>query len=402
MSQYQRHQNVTWPSCWAGATIVQFLLERYLRLLIIRYAMKEINNDPNILPNITLGFQIYDSCRVLQKELEGTLWMITGQNRAIPNYQCQKRNRLAAFIGYSTSTFSMLMAHILGVIRYPQISHVSTSSRLSDKTQFPFFLRTAPSDAFQSKGLAQMLLYFQWTWVGMIADSNDYGYQGIQAVRQEFIKSGACVEFLEYIQSSRPDRNIPRIIQTIKKSRAKTIIIFTSEADLIPLFDECLRHNITGKLWVASDGWATSSLLAFEKYAKLLTGTLGFYFSVEQIPGFQDYTENFNFSKVLEEPWDRMFWENNIGCSFLDVKNITFNRERPNRNCTVDDRLENFQISLNNVSNFGMSYNLYNAIHVIAKAMHNLNLCRVGEGPFLNGSCSDVFNIKPWQVRNLQ
>ncbi|XP_040272543.1 extracellular calcium-sensing receptor-like [Bufo bufo] len=287
---------------------------------------------------------------------------------------------------------------VIAAATHKEISHVSTSSRLSDKTQFPSFLRTAPSDAFQSKGLAQLLLHFQWTWVGMIADSNDYGYQGIQGVRQEFIKSGACVEFLEYIQSSSPDHNIPRIIQTIKKSRAKIIIIFASEADLILLFDGCLRHNITVKLWVASDGWANSSLLVFEKYSKLLTGTLGFYFSVGQIPGFQDYTKNFNFSKVLEEPWDRMFWENNIGCTFLDVKNIIFNRERPNRNCTVDDRLENFQISLNNVSHFGMSYNLYNAIYVIAKAMHDLSLCRVGEGPFLNGSCSDILNIKPWQV----
>ncbi|XP_044132788.1 vomeronasal type-2 receptor 26-like [Bufo gargarizans] len=47
-------------------------LDKYLQLQIIN-AMKEIINDPDIVPNITLGFQIYDSCRVLQKELKGTL-----------------------------------------------------------------------------------------------------------------------------------------------------------------------------------------------------------------------------------------------------------------------------------------------------------------------------------------
>ncbi|XP_075715688.1 extracellular calcium-sensing receptor-like [Rhinoderma darwinii] len=359
--------------------------------------MTEINNNPNILPNITLGFQIYDSCRVLQKELEGTFWMITGQKRAIPNYQCQKRNRLAAFIGYTTSTFSILMAHILRVIRYPQISHVSTSSILSDRTQFPFFLRTAPSDAFQSKGLAQLLLHFGWTWVGMIADSNDYGYQGIQGVRQEFLKSGACVEFLEYIQYNRPDRNIPRIIQTIEKSRAKIVIVFASDFDIITLFDQLVQHNISQKLWVASEGWATSNLLSFDRYSKLLAGTMGFAYASEHIPGFQDFIENFNSSN-LKEPWDGMFWEANVGCSFLDFKDTTFNRERPKRNCTLDERLENYHINLNNITSLRNLYNLYNAIYVIAKALHDLCLCRAGGGPILNGSCPGSLNIKPWQV----
>ncbi|XP_075128881.1 LOW QUALITY PROTEIN: extracellular calcium-sensing receptor-like [Leptodactylus fuscus] len=360
----------------------RYQLDKYLQLQTIRYAMKEINNNPNLLPNITLGFQIYDSCRVLQKELEGTLWMITGQNRGIPNYQCQKRNRLAAFIGYTTSTFSILMAHILSLFRYPQISHVSTSSLLSDRTQFPSFFRTAPSDCFQSKGLAQLLLHFRWTWVGMIADSNDYGYQGIQGVRQEFIKSGACVEFLEYVQNNRPDRNFPRIIQTIQKSRAKTVVIFATDVDIILMFEEFLRLNITGKLWVASEGWATSNSLSSDRYSQLLAGTLGFDYSREPIPGFQDYIENFNYSKVLVEPWDGMFWEGTIGCAFLDFTNVTFNREGPNRNCTVDERLQKYQISVNNITNLGMLTNLYNAIHVIAKTMHDLSLCRVGEGAF--------------------
>ncbi|XP_056425693.1 extracellular calcium-sensing receptor-like [Hyla sarda] len=375
----------------------KFPLEKYLQLQTIRFAMKEINNDPNLLPNMTLGFQILDSCRVLQKELEGTLWMITGQNKAIPNYQCLKRNQLAAFIGFTTSTYSILMAHILKVLRYPQVSHVSSSSLLSDKTQFPFFLRTAPSDSFQSKGLAQLLLYFNWTWVGMIADSNDYGYQGIQGVRQELIKYGACVEFIEYVQSNRPDRNIPRIIRTIKESQAKTIIIFASDVDIISLFDEILLHNITEKLWVASEGWSTPTLLSFNRYIKILKGTIGFAYSSEHIQGFEDYVENFNSSRLSEEPWDGMFWEDHIGCAFLKFKNMTFNHERPSRNCTIYERLENFQISLNVTSRRAL-YNLYNAIHLIAKAIHDLSSCKVGEGPFLNGSCSDIFYFKPWQV----
>ncbi|CAJ0962195.1 unnamed protein product, partial [Ranitomeya imitator] len=79
------------------------------------------HSNPELLPNITLGYQIYDTCSVLQRELEGTLWMMTEGTKAIPNFKCQRKEKLAAIIGHSTSTFSILMAHILGLNRYPQV-----------------------------------------------------------------------------------------------------------------------------------------------------------------------------------------------------------------------------------------------------------------------------------------
>ncbi|KAM4675737.1 vomeronasal type-2 receptor 26-like [Discoglossus pictus] len=49
------------------------------------------------------------------------MWMLTGQNKAIPNYSCRENTPLTAVIGHSMSTYSILMAHILGVYRYPQV-----------------------------------------------------------------------------------------------------------------------------------------------------------------------------------------------------------------------------------------------------------------------------------------
>ncbi|XP_072254976.1 extracellular calcium-sensing receptor-like [Pyxicephalus adspersus] len=360
--------------------------------------MEEINKNPNLLPNVSLGFQIFDSCRVLQKELEGTLWMTTGLTKPIPNFQCQKRKEPVAIIGYSTSTFSILMAHILRVMKIPQISHISTSFLLSDRTQFPFFLRTAPSDAFQSKGLAHLMLHFGWTYVGMIADSNDYGFQGIQGVRQEIIKFGACVAFLEYIQYSRPDKNIPRIIQTIKNSKANAIVMFASDVDLVTLLEELKYQNVTKKTWVASEGWATSTLLSSEEYSTQLAGTMGFAYYSEHIEGFNEFIENIRFSKQSQEFWDLMFFEENAGCNVLDYRNITFIRERPTKNCTDNGIIEKFRISLGDLTSIRILYNLYSAVYVIAKALHDLSVCKNGNGPFPNGSCSDIWNSKPWQV----
>ncbi|XP_072254978.1 extracellular calcium-sensing receptor-like [Pyxicephalus adspersus] len=272
----------------------------------------EINNNSEILPNITLGFWVYDSCSTLQRELEGTLWMLTGQSQAIPNFQCQRQVKLAGIIGHSTSTYSILMAHILGLSRYPQISHFSTSSLLSDRTRFASFFRTVPSDAFQSKGLAQLVLHFGWTWVGLVASANDYGQQGIQVIKQEILKSGACVEFTVYIQLDQLTRNIPHIAQVIKASTAQAIVVFSTDVNFLTLLNELLKQNITDKTWVASEAWSTSSLLASEKYSKLLAGTIGFAFYSGNIPGLKQHLDHINPSEPPEWPWNWMFWEESI------------------------------------------------------------------------------------------
>ncbi|MEE6505886.1 hypothetical protein FKM82_007357 [Ascaphus truei] len=324
--------------------------------------------------------------------------MITGQNKVIPNYRCQGREQLAAIIGHSTSTISILMAHILGLNRYPQISHFSTSSLLSDRTQFPSFFRTVPSDAFQSHGLAQLVLHFGWTWVGLVAVANDYGQQGIQVIRGEILKAGACIAFMEYIKSIRPDNNIPRIVQTIKQSTAKAVVVFSTDLSLIPFFDEILKQNVTEKVWVASEAWAISTFLAADKYSRILVGTIGFAFYSGHIPGFQDSIDHIQLFEPPGEAWTKMFLEESVGCAFLDFGDFAFSREKPARNCTGIVGMDIFQKAFNNTPNLRIAYNLYSAVYVIAKALHDLHICREAEGPFSYGSCSDLWNFKPWQL----
>ncbi|XP_018416468.1 PREDICTED: extracellular calcium-sensing receptor-like [Nanorana parkeri] len=375
-----------------------FLLDRYLQLQTFRYAVKEINSDPRILSNITLGFRFYDPCRALQKELQGTLCMLSGQNKAIPNFQCQQKERLAAIIGHSTSTYSIIMAHILGLTRYPQISYLSTSHLLSDRTQFPSFFRTVPSDVFQSQGLAHLVLHFGWTWVGLIAFDNDYGFHGIRILQQNILRLGVCVEFIVYIQSSRPDRNMPHIIQTIKKSTAKAVVIFAPEAELIFLFNGLIKPNVTGKTWVASEAWATSSILLNENKWEILLGTVGFAFHSDYFEGFHELFNRIKFSNESVDTLNNMFLEGNIGCEFKEFQNVTFQREKPPRTCTLEEKIKNLRIGMSNVTNLRSLYYLYCAVKVIAQALHDLSMCKKGNGTFINRSCSGISNFRPWQM----
>ncbi|MEE6505887.1 hypothetical protein FKM82_007358 [Ascaphus truei] len=360
--------------------------------------MEEINRRHDLLPNLTLGFQIYDSCRVLQSELDGTLKMLTGQKQGIPNFSCQEKPPLAAIIGHSTSTYSILMAHILGLYRYPQISIYSTSALLSDRTQFPSFFRTVPSDAFQSQGLAQLVLHFGWTWVGLIALGDDYGEQGIQVIKQEILKAGACVAFTEFILLSRLDKNTPHLTRVIRESTATALVVFSIDVEMGQLLDEMLRQNITGKTFVASEAWSISNVLSMDKYSTILSGSMGFAYHSTTITGFRGYLNSIHPFNTPGQTWTKKFWEEAFGCKFLDQRNLTGLWDNPAKLCTGNEDLESIQNKYNYMSSLRSSYNIYTAIYIIATALHDLQTCQEGRGPFYNGSCANIRDFKPWQL----
>ncbi|XP_075061872.1 extracellular calcium-sensing receptor-like [Mixophyes fleayi] len=376
---------------------IRFDIENYQMLQATLFSLEEINNNHNILPNITLGLHAYDSCDVLHLDLKGSLQVLTGLNTAIPNYRCLPDIPLAAVLGASISTHSISIAQILGLSRLPQISYYSTSSLLSDRTQFPSFFRTVPSDAFQSHGLARLILHFRWSWVGLLAADNDYGQLGIQLVRQEIVRAGACVEFSESIQMSQPNRNAPHIVKVIKRSTAKVVVVFCNTIDLIPVLNEWLRQNVSKKILIASESWSTDNLFSTGKFSKLLSGTIGLAFTGGTVPGFKMFLKNISLSLSFGADWTKLFWEQMFNCTFFYDKDLS-SLETSAKQCTGTEKLEPVQNIINDMSGLRSSYNVYAAVNVVAKAMEDLRNCHNENGPLSLSSCADIRRFKPWQL----
>ncbi|XP_018416482.1 PREDICTED: extracellular calcium-sensing receptor-like [Nanorana parkeri] len=377
-------------------TCTTFHFESYQHLHALIFAVEEINKDITILPNISIGFQTYDSCTMLHKDLEGTLQILTGSGGVIPNYRCLRNIPLSSVIGHSISTHSISVAHILGLYRYPQISYFSTSALLSDRTKFPSFFRTVPSDIYQSQGLAQLTKQLNWTWVGLLAVDNDYGQQGIQLVTKELLKAGACVAFSETILRNQADRNALYIVNVIKKSTANTVVIFSNDIDFVPVLDEMLRQNISSKIFIASEAWSTSTLAAMTRFSKLLLGTVGFAFHSATVPEFQAFLNKIHPSTPLGGKWMKIFWEQAFGCKFSSGMTINRSSEAAAKECTGDENLDNVRNSFNDASTVRVAYNVYTAVHAVGKALEDLNNCRKETGP--QGSCANIWNFKPWQL----
>lgn len=267
--------------------------------------------------------------------------------------------------------------------------------------QFPSFFRTVPSDTFQSKGLAHLILRLEWKWVGVVALGSDYGHQGAELVKKEILKAGACVAFTEFIVVSSEDRNVPRVTRVIKASMAKAVLVYASDIYVAILVDEMMKQKVTGKIFVASEAWSTSAILGAEKYSTFLSGSIGFAFHSSTIPGFQKYLNGIhpNFLKNSEKTLSKIFWEKSFGCRFFNGKDDSQSLVNATKICTGLEDLTKVKNAYTDVSSLRGSLSIYTSVQVIAKSLHDMRTCLEGGGPFHNGSCADINHIKPWQVR---
>uniref|UniRef100_H2ZVZ5 G-protein coupled receptors family 3 profile domain-containing protein n=1 Tax=Latimeria chalumnae TaxID=7897 RepID=H2ZVZ5_LATCH len=378
---------------------IKFRVYRWLQGMV--FAVDKINRNQILLPNITLGFAIYDSCGPTAKTIEGTMWLVTGQEEPNPNYRCQHSTPLAAVIGDAGSLKSIAVAEMLGLYYYPQISYASSVGLLSDKSKFPSFFRTIPSDDFQSLGLSRLVMHFGWTWVGLLAEDSDYGRQGIRMLREEILKAGGCVAFYETIPLSYTQTIISHIVGVIKNSIANAIVVFSNEPFLIPLLEEVTQQNVTGKIWVASEGWSLSSVFSREEFLQTLSGSIGIMTYKGEIPGFQEFLYGFHPSKFPDDIFIKKFWEQAFACKWPEtITSQVFNIQvsRDIKLCTGEEKLNELNNIFVDASSLRITYNVYNAVYAVAYALHDLHSCKPGEGPFLNRTCASIHEFEPWQL----
>ncbi|XP_066483480.1 vomeronasal type-2 receptor 26-like [Tiliqua scincoides] len=109
------------PSRSEGFEIPMVVTKFYQHVLALAFAVDELNRKTNILPNITLGFHIYDSYSDVTLTYRTLLDLLFKSQRFLPNYKCERQKKLLAVIGALGSDNSFYLADFLGLFKIPQV-----------------------------------------------------------------------------------------------------------------------------------------------------------------------------------------------------------------------------------------------------------------------------------------
>ncbi|NXN98654.1 CASR protein, partial [Rhinopomastus cyanomelas] len=389
---------------------------RWLQAMI--FAIEEINSSPTLLPNMTLGYRIFDTCNTVSKALEATLSFVAQNKIDSLNLDefCNCSEHIPstiAVVGATGSGISTAVANLLGLFYIPQVSYASSSRLLSNKNQFKSFLRTIPNDEHQATAMADIIEYFRWNWVGTIAADDDYGRPGIEKFREEAEERDICIDFSELISQYSDEEEIQQVVEVIQNSTARVIVVFSSGPDLEPLIREIVRRNITGKIWLASEAWASSSLIAMPEFFRVIGSTIGFALKAGQIPGFREFLQKVHPKKSTNNGFAKEFWEETFNCYLPDgSKNSPASTSFHKGNeeglgngtaafrppCTGNENITSVETPYMDYTHLRISYNVYLAVYSIAHALQDIYTCTPGKGLFTNGSCADIKKVEAWQV----
>ena len=130
------------------------------RMEAMLFALDCINDHPTLLPNITLGFDIHDTCSVENIGLDKALDLIVaGKQLNIESCQSTSENGTGDFpqtvgiVGPSLSQVSVPVASLGRLFSMPQVSYASTSALLSNRDTYTYFYRTIPPDTFEVQSM---------------------------------------------------------------------------------------------------------------------------------------------------------------------------------------------------------------------------------------------------------
>uniref|UniRef100_A0A4W5LW28 G-protein coupled receptors family 3 profile domain-containing protein n=1 Tax=Hucho hucho TaxID=62062 RepID=A0A4W5LW28_9TELE len=354
------------------------------------FAIEEINRDDHLLPNFTLGYKIYDSCSTPYHALRASVELM--------GVEGEGEGELLFPLILSVSVSVSVSLSLSLSLSLSQVSYFSSCACLSNKAEFPAFLRTMPSDFFQVDALVQLVQHFSWKWVGVVAGDDAYGRGGAQIFSEE--KLGACVALLEIIPKNHAEGAMASIVARIRSSAAGVVLVFALEQDAGALFDEALRQGLTGVQWLASEAWSTASVLSTPpRFLPILQGSMGFAIRrAVHIPGLQEFLLRLHPSSpdASKDPFLRPFWEEVFGCSLQGDGGGDSQRGKPL--CSGSEDLGSVRNIYSDVSQLRISYNVYKAVYAIAHTLHAMRSCETGRGPFPLHACPDTDRVQPWQL----
>ncbi|KAM9687703.1 taste receptor type 1 member 1 [Trichechus inunguis] len=343
----------------------------------MRLAIEQINNSTSLLPNVTLGYELYDVCSE-SAVVYAVLSVLTPRGmRHIEIHQNLSyfSPKVVAVIGPDTTSHAATAAAMLSPFLVPVISYEASSMMLSTKRQYPSFLRMIPSDKNQVKTMVLLLQRFGWVWISLVGSNGDYGQVGVQELEEQASRKGICIAFKGIMPYSARagDEKMRGMIHDLAQVRTTVVVVYAGRQLAKVFFESVVLAKLTDKVWVASADWAISSHITEMPGIRDIGTVLGVAIQQRVVLGLKDFEEAYvRADKGVLRSCPQGSW---CSSNQLCRKCWTFTRDK-----------------MPTLGTFSMSsaYSSYRAVYAVAYGLHQLLGCP-------SGACS-VGLVYPWQL----
>ncbi|XP_072009233.1 vomeronasal type-2 receptor 26-like [Engystomops pustulosus] len=301
----------------------------FLHPLIFFFAIVKINRNPDILPNITLGYNVYDSCQDGRVAVSRVLHLLSGPDK---------------------------------------ISYGASDPSLSDRLLYPHVFRTIQSSHTHNMVIIELLKYFGWTWVGILVSDDDNGERELQILTKYMRENGICVAFTITMTEENSEYR-DEILRVMSNPQVSVIIMCGTMSYVGIGLLQIQNLVLANKTLVLPPSWVSSPVLMEFAYMNLNV-SLAVDFSSQPFVGEEDFVKNYGkLPKIFNHDY---YWK------ILDfiAKNKKYNHFISfYRNATVAMvRYTYSSPNLRTLLSSGVTPRLYDAVEILAKSLHEMFL----------------------------
>ncbi|KAG6466016.1 type-2 vomeronasal receptor [Crotalus adamanteus] len=376
----------------------------YQHVLAVAFAAKEINEDSKILPNITLGFHIYDSYLNPRLTYRTTLDLLFKSQEFVPNYKCDIQKNLMAIIGGLGAPTSSLMSESINLFKIPQLTYGSFAQEEFQSNKLSSLYCMVPNEDYQYMGVIQLFLHYGWRWIGVFAVETK-GERFLQKLQPLFSQNGICLAFTQKIPQHIHLEDLSELLGSISiisnklMDRKTNVFLVYGESFTIVWLrtvmflrgPENKNRSLFRKVWILMnpiDFILTGAQRSWD--LQMYHGALSFTVHSREVKGFKEFLQvtkpSTHKDGFLQEVWQQLF-----DCVFLKA-------DLPSSisgTCSGEENLENLPAPLFELKMTGQSYSIYNAVHAVAHSLHEA----VRSSPKWTKIQRVEFpNLQPWQL----
>ncbi|XP_062419152.1 taste receptor type 1 member 1-like [Pungitius pungitius] len=340
-----------------------FILSSYRRFQLMRFSVEEINNSTDLLPNVSLGYEIFDHCSEVHT-FPGILKLLSVDSLIQPWAEPHKNlSKVMAVVGPFSSADTLNVAPLFMMDFIPMISYGAASSALEEKERFPSFLRTVHSNKNMIEVIVKILQHFNWRWVAFLNSDDSFGEDGLDLFILRIKDTKIC---LAYTKTLNDKTDYSQMFKQIDSQTIPIIIVFAQELGAEALIESAIELNVTNKVWIAVNTWSLNKKLPKEKGIKQIGTVIGVSQPMVTIPGFSDFIYHSKSQTHCKNAEQKVFCNQVSNCSNLTPEEIL----------NVDP---------------SFNFAVYSAVYAIAHALHNTLHCGTD-------TCNGNITVFPYMV----
>ncbi|XP_069858184.1 LOW QUALITY PROTEIN: vomeronasal type-2 receptor 116-like [Dipodomys merriami] len=321
--------------------------KNYQCVLALAFAIEEININPDLLHNLTLGFDIYNDEFGTWPMFKNPFICLFGKYK-IPNYSCMRDSRSVAVLTGPSGTTSYQIGTLLRLYKFPQMSSKEVS------------IATA---------MVSLLLHFSWSWVGLLTSQDENASWVLAELKEEMAKNKICVAY-ELMISTQDASHIYKLMAVYNQknlSSASVLIIHGDNDSQMAFMLLIERMFIHGKVCITNSQWDFTMNRRYFMLGSLHVPLIFTHHHV-QVFGFTDFVKAVKPSKYPEDIFLARLWFLSFNCSDAESDCVTWD------NCAHDTSLDLLPACIFDMTMSVDSYNIYNAVYTVAQALHEMLL----------------------------